>query len=330
MIASMDNPPASAFWVTSPGRGEIRCETLQHPGAGQLRVRTLYSGISRGTESLVFSGRVPESEYGRMRAPFQAGEFPGPVKYGYSSVGVVDAGPPEWLDRRVFCLYPHQDRYVVPIEAVHPLPDDVPAGRAVLAANMETALNGAWDAAPLIGDEVRVIGAGVVGCLTAWLLGRIPGCRVELVDLQPGRAAVARALGVAFATPATARGEADRVIHASGSAAGLALALELAATEALVLEMSWFGDRPVSLDLGAAFHSRRLTLRASQVGQLPPQQRPRWDHRRRLSLALALLAAPELDVLISGESTLHELPARMPELADSGGATLCHRIRYFD
>ena len=170
----MDNPPASAFWVTSPGRGEIRCETLQHPGAGQLRVRTLYSGISRGTESLVFSGRVPESEYGRMRAPFQAGEFPGPVKYGYSSVGVVDAGPPEWLDRRVFCLYPHQDRYVVPIEAVHPLPDDVPAGRAVLAANMETALNGAWDAAPLIGDEVRIIGAGVVGCLTAWLLGRIP------------------------------------------------------------------------------------------------------------------------------------------------------------
>ncbi len=317
---------AQAFWVVAPGRGEIRTEPLPPPGAGDVLVQALYSGISRGTESLVFAGRVPPAEYSRMRAPFQDGDFPAPVKYGYASVGVVQSGPAPLRGQTVFCLYPHQTRYVVPAQALHALPGDVPAARAVLAANLETALNGLWDAGIRLGDRVAIVGGGTVGCLVAWLAARVPGCEVELIDIAPARAATAAALGVRFAAPAAATPDADCVVHASGSAAGLRTALTLAAPEATVVEMSWYGDREVALPLGEAFHSRRLTLRSSQVGNLPPSQRPRWTHRRRLELALRLLADPRLDALISGESTLAELPQLLPQLA--AGNALCHRIRY--
>ena len=325
----MESRTASAFWVTGPGRGELRTEPLPDPGSDQLRVRTLYSGISRGTESLVFAGLVPASEWQRMRAPFQSGDFPAPVKYGYANVGVVEAGPPGWAGAEVFCLYPHQTGYVVPVSAVHRLPAGLPAARAVLAANLETAVNGLWDAGVLAGDRVRVIGAGVVGCLVAWLAARIPGCEVQLIDLQRARAGIAAALGVEFATADGARGEADVIIHCSGSPAGLAQALQLAAFEATIVEMSWYGDRSVPLALGADFHSKRLQLRSSQVGQVATVQRARWDHRRRLTLALQLLAsAPELDALISGEDAFAALPQRMPQLCGGAGTVLCHRIRY--
>lgn len=319
---------ARAFWISAPGRGEIRDEPLGPAGDGDVTVRTLYSGVSRGTESLVFEGRVPLGERQRMRAPFQSGEFPAPVKYGYSNVGVVEAGPVEFVGRHVFALYPHQTRYCVPASAVHTIPEGVPASRAVLAANLETAINGVWDAGPLPGDRVVVIGAGAVGCLVAWVIGRIPGTEVTLVDLNPDRGSVAAALGVAFAVPHFAPAEADLVVHASGSPAGLLLALELAGFEATVLEMSWYGDRPVSLPLGEAFHARRLSIRSSQVGHVAAGQRARWDHRRRMGLALSLLDSPVLDVLVTGESAFEDLPSVMAQLVTTPAGTLCHRIRY--
>jgi NADPH:quinone reductase-like Zn-dependent oxidoreductase len=319
---------ARAFWIAAPGRGEIRGEALPQATADDVVVRTLFSGVSRGTEALVFQGRVPASERERMRAPFQAGEFPAPVKYGYASVGVVERGPGDLQGRRVFALYPHQTRFVVPAGAVAVLPENVPAGRAVLAANLETAINGLWDARPHVGDRIRVIGAGTVGCLVAWIAGRIPGCDVELVDLNPQRAAVARALGVRFADPASATDAADVVLHASGSASGLALALRLAAFEATIVEMSWYGDAAVPIALGEAFHVRRLTLKSSQVGSLASAQRARWDHARRMALALSMLADETLDVLITGESDFDAMPDVMARLATSPGDSLCHRIRY--
>ncbi len=241
---------------------------------------------------LVYRGEVPASEFERMRAPFQQGDFPGPVKYGYASVGRVEQGPQALVGREVFCLYPHQTRYNVPADAVHPLPEGVPPARAVLAANMETAVNALWDAAPRVGDRIAVVGAGVLGLLVAWLAARMPGCEVEVIDTNAARAPVAGRLGVAFTSPDTARPDADLVVHASGSAAGLATSLRLAAFEATVLEMSWHGQHPVTLPLGEAFHSRRLTLRSSQVGHVATAQRARWSHRRRLALALALLRDP--------------------------------------
>jgi 2-desacetyl-2-hydroxyethyl bacteriochlorophyllide A dehydrogenase len=319
---------ARAFWIATPGRGEIRDEKLLSPSPADVVVRAMFSGISRGTEALVFRGRVPVSEYGRMRAPFQAGDFPGPIKYGYANVGEVERGPKELQDRRVFVLYPHQTRYVVPAESVHLLPADVPPGRAVLAANLETAINGVWDAGLQIGDRVTVIGAGTVGCLAAWLAGRIAGCDVQLVDTNPRRAPIAEALGVRFARPETASEGADVVIHSSGSPAGLELALRVAGFESTIAELSWYGDREVPVSLGQGFHSRRLTLKSSQVGVVARSQRARWDTRRRMRLALALLADPALDGLITGESDFEAMPRVMAEIASQPGDTLCHRIRY--
>jgi hypothetical protein len=319
---------ARAFWVIEPNRGEIRPESLPDPVPGDALVRTLFSGISRGTESLVFRGQVPQSERGAMRAPFQGGDFPGPVKYGYCNVGIVEEGPENLVGRAVFCLHPHQTRYRAPAGALHLLPDGVPPERAVLAANLETAVNGLWDACPRIGDRIAVIGAGTLGCLAGWLAGRIPGCQVELIDVNPQRAAVAAALGVRFASPTGATPDADLVIHASGSPAGLADGLRIAGFEATVLELSWYGTREVALPLGQAFHRRRLTIHSSQVGSVASAQRARWDHRRRMALALSLLADPVLDRLVTGEDDFEDLPAVQARLAQDPGDTLLHRIRY--
>lgn len=324
----MSSQSARAFWVESPGHGAIRDEVIAIPNGAEAMVRTRFSGISRGSESLVFNGRVPPAEYQRMRAPFQEGEFPAPVKYGYCNVGEVEMGPADLVGRQVFSLYPHQTRFVVPTMVLHEIPDAVPVERAVLGANMETALNGVWDAGIKPGDRVAVIGAGTVGCLVAWLAARIPGCEVCLVDPVEARATTASRLGVRFASVSHAPREQDVIVHASGSAEGLATALDLAAFEAVVVELSWFGSQQVPLPLGEAFHARRLTIRSSQVGHVATSQRTRWDRRRRMQLALSLLKAPELDVLISGESPFEDLPRVMHDLSTRGQVALCHRIRY--
>jgi NADPH:quinone reductase-like Zn-dependent oxidoreductase len=324
---------ARACWVVAPGRAELRSEMLPPLAAGEVRVRTLHSGVSRGTEGLVWRGEVPPSEFQRMRAPFQAGTFPAPVKYGYVSVGVVEAGPHDLCGRAVFCLYPHQTLYQVPADAVLPLPEGVPAARAVLAALLETAVNALWDAAPRIGQRIAVVGGGTLGLLVAWLAARVPGCTVQVIDTVAARADLAAALGAGFARPADATPDADLVVHASGHADGLATALRLAAFEATVLELSWYGSRAVSVPLGEAFHSRRLVLRSSQVGHVAPALRSGWSHRRRLALALELLREPLLDRLITHSAPFDELPQVLARLAGSdaaGGATdtLCQRIDY--
>lgn len=318
---------ASALWYTEPHRAEIRPAEAPMPSAGQVRVRALASGISRGTESLVSSGRVPPSEWARMRCPHQEGDFPFPVKYGYQMVGVVEDGPADRIGRTVFCLHPHQTRFTVAAEAVLPVPDDVPTARAVLAANMETAVNACWDAGPRPGDRIAVVGGGVVGCLVAWLCGRMPGASVTLVDVDERRAAIAATLGVAFAAPEHAPADCDLVFHASASAAGLGTAIACAGFEATVVELSWYGETPVTVPLGGAFHSRRLTILGSQVGSVSPARRARWTHRRRLELALSLLADDRLDALLSGETAFGSLPAELPALLARPGA-LCHRVTY--
>lgn len=320
------------FWIQEPGHGEIVEARLPDVPDGSVVVRTLYSGISRGTESLVFHGQVPESQWDSMRCPFQGGDFPAPVKYGYMSVGRVEAGAGpegERLEGRVvFCLHPHQDRYVVPASAVTLLPDGVPAERAILAANMETAVNAVWDAGPSVGDRIVVIGGGVVGMLTAWLMRGVPGTEVTLVDPNARRKEPAAALGIACETVVPEGTDVDLVVHASGNPAGLRDALGVAGQEAMIVELSWFGDREVALPLGEAFHARRLTIRASQVGRISPSRAPRWDHGRRMALALRLLRDPSLEILITGENPFSELPEVLDRLARDGGDTLCHRIRY--
>lgn len=319
---------ARAFWLDAPGEGVIRPVELPRPGPDDVVVRTLCSGVSRGTETLVFRGGVPESQHAVMRAPFQDGEFPGPVKYGYLNTGVVEHGPPALLGRAVFCLYPHQTRYVVPAAAVTPLPDGVPPERAVLAGTVETAVNALWDAAPLVGERIAIVGAGMVGCSVAAVLARFPGVRVELVDIDPARAAIAEALGVGFAAPEQAAGECDLVVHASATDAGLARSLELLGDEGEVIELSWYGDRKVSVPLGEFFHSRRLVVRSSQVGAVATARRRRRSAGDRLALALRLLADPVFDELITDECHFDDLPRLMARLAAGELPALCVRVDY--
>ena len=324
----MTTETAHAFWITGPGRGELRPVAVTAPGPDQLEIETRYTAISRGTEALIFAGKVPSSEYQRMRAPFQEGSFPAPVKYGYSNVGRVTRGSDALVGHEVFCLFPHQTRYVVPATAVTVIPDNVPAARAVLAANLETAVNGIWDAAPRVGDRIAVVGAGTVGCLVAWLACGLRGAEVELIDIDPRKARAATALGVPFAAPDRAAREVDLAIDASGAGAGLQLALELGGFEAKIVALSWFGSDPVSLPLGEAFHSKRLRLIASQVAHIAGSQRSRWDHARRMDLVMRLLASDELDALITGESPFAELPDVMAKIAGGDDGSLCHRISY--
>src|SRR3954453_14181490 len=248
---------AQAYWLREPGRGEIRPVALPDPGRDEVVVRTLFSGVSRGTETLVFRGHVPPSQYAAMRAPFQEGDFPGPVKYGYLSVGAVEQGPPELCGRTVFCLYPHQTAYVVPAGAVTVVPDDVPPARAVLAGTVETAVNALWDAPALVGDRVAVVGAGMVGCCGARLPARFPAVEVTLVDVDASRAEVAAALGAGFARPDDAAGGCDLGVHTSATSAGLQRSLDLLAPEGTVLDLSWYGDAEVRLSRGGAFHVGR-------------------------------------------------------------------------
>jgi threonine dehydrogenase-like Zn-dependent dehydrogenase len=319
---------ARAFWIREPGRGEIRTVQLPEPGPGEVLVRTLRSGVSRGTEGLVFRGGVPQSQYDVMRAPFQEGDFPGPVKYGYLNVGVVDRGPDELRGRTVFCLFPHQTAYVVPADAVAVVPDDVPPERAVLAGTVETAVNALWDAGPLVGDRITVVGAGMVGCCVARLVGGVPGTQVTLVDVDDTRAPIAASLGVDFALPEDALGGQDLVFHASATSAGLQLSLALLAADGMVVDLSWYGDQPVQLFLGGAFHSGRLGIRASRVGDVAVARRGRRTTAERRALALDLLQDPAFDVLLTGASTFDELPDVMARLSDGRLRALCHTLTY--
>jgi threonine dehydrogenase-like Zn-dependent dehydrogenase len=301
---------------------------LPEPGPDDVVVRTVRSGISRGTEALVFRGGVPPAERERMRAPFQEGDFPGPVKYGYLSVGAVDEGPPGLRGRTVFCLYPHQTAYVVPAGAVSLVPEGVPAARAVLAGTVETAVNALWDAAPLVGDRVAVVGAGMVGCCVARLLHRFPALDVTLVDVDSSRAEIAAALGVGFALPDDAEGGRDLVVHTSATSAGLQRSLDLLAPEGTVLDLSWYGDTEVRLSLGGAFHAGRLRIRSSQVGTVSPARAASRTTADRLALALELLRDPAFDALLTGESRFDELPEVMARLAAGTLPALCHTITY--
>ncbi|PTM41881.1 zinc-binding alcohol dehydrogenase [Bosea sp. 124] len=327
-FSSSASAPATALWYAAPRECALNAETLPERGAQDCLVRTLWSGISRGTERLVFEGRVPIGEYERMRAPFQQGAFPFPVKYGYCAVGIVDAGPEHMRGETVFCLHPHQDRFIAPTDRLTCVPATVPARRAILAANMETALNAHWDAGSGPADRIVVVGGGVLGLLVAWLAARLPGAEVTLVDVEPGRAALAQALGFGFALPADAPAEADLVFHASASAPGLATAIRAAGVEARIVELSWYGEGTVPAPLGGAFHARRLQLVSTQVGGIAPSRRPRWDYARRATAAMALLADDRLDALITDEFPFAEAPARLPAILAPGAAGLTAAICY--
>ena len=280
-------------------------------------MRTLRSGVSRGTEGLVFRGGVPPSQYDVMRAPFQEGDFPGPVKYGYLNVGVVERGPDELRGRTVFCLFPHQTAYVVPADAVTVVPDEVPPERAVLAGTVETAVNALWDAAPLVGDRVTVVGAGMVGCCVARLVGGMPGAQVTLVDVDDTRAAH--------------RGRPRRRLRAArGRASAVRTWCSTPARRQPGCSSPWTcSPRTARSSTSAGTATSRSSCpsvapstpaaSASGPARSALSRRPGADggpRRERRALALDLLRDPAFDALLTGASPFDELPDVMARLAD--------------
>lgn len=319
---------ARALWITGAGRVELRPEQLGPPKSDAAQVRMVYSGISRGTERLVFSGLVGESEWERMRAPMQGGQFPFPVKYGYCAVGIVEIGPDALKDRLVFCLHPHQDLFNAPISMLVPVPDGIPARRATLAANVETALNALWDAGAGPADSIVVVGAGVVGLCVAAVAARMPGAAVTVIDIDASRRSLVESLGATFALTARPGIDADIVFHTSAAQGGLDTALACAGMEATIVEMSWYGDKAVTVGLGGAFHSRRLTLLSSQVGQVSAKRRPRWTYRRRIEAALSLLADERFDALVTEEIAFADAVKAYPQVLQVSAGGLAPVIRY--
>ncbi len=323
---------ARAVWYTGKGNVELRPDRVGQPAPGHVRLRMLFSGISRGTERLVFEGAVGVSEYERMRAPFQTGHFPFPVKYGYCATGVVENGADEFVGHTVFCLHPHQDVFVVPATAITFLPEGLPARRATLAANMETALTAMWDSGSNLGDRIVIIGAGVVGLLVAYLAAHIPGTDVTVVDIDASRKPIVDQFGATFATPdevnQNCEANADVVFHTSASAAGLQTAISVAGPEATIVEMSWYGDRETPVNLGGAFHSQRLRLIASQVGQIPTHRQPRWTYQKRITKALDLLQDPVFDALVAEDILFDDVATALPEVLGKDAKGLAPVIRY--
>lgn len=322
------NQPSRALWYAETGQAVLRPIVTGEVQEGEVRVKSAYGAISKGTESLVFHGQVPEREYARMRAPFQEGNFPYPVKYGYATVGTIVEGPETMCGKTVFCLYPHQNEFVVPVSAVTQVPPEVPASRAVLAANMETAVNAVWDADLSEGSTISVIGAGVVGLLIGYVARLIADCPVEIIDIDQNKADAAAALGLDFAHPDQASIDRAVVFHASATSAGLTSALRACCFEGKVIEVSWFGDKHVSVPLGEDFHSRRLTIVSSQVGSVARPKREFTSHSDRLAFALSLLDNPALDVLFNHDISFASLPAALPPLFAAGSQALCPRIVY--
>jgi len=308
---------SEALWYVGDGRAELRAVGLPALQKGEARITARYSGLSRGTERLVLHGRVPPSEHQRMRCPFQDGDFPFPVKYGYAVVGVIEDGPKERIGETVFLLHPHQRVFHAPISNLHAVPQDVPPRRAALAANMETALNVLWDAHAAPGDRILIVGGGVLGMLIAGIAAGVPGATVTVVDTDATRATTATKLGAAFAAPDSAPDNQDIVVHTSSTSEGLRLALAAAGTEARIVEASWYGDKAVNVSLGEGFHARRLQLVSSQVGSVPEHKRARWTTARRMAAALALLRDPSYDALITAEVAFTDAATLVPSALDS-------------
>lgn len=315
---------ARAYWITGPRQGTILTEELNSPGSGQALVRTLYSGVSRGTELLVHRHEVPSEVAEQMRAPHQEGLLPDPVKYGYLNVGVVEQGPEHLTGRRVFCLFPHQDRYVVDASDLRLIPDDVPSPRAVLAGTIETAVNAIWDSGITIGDRVSVVGGGMVGLSLALLLRRFPLARLEVVDVDPTRTLP----GVELRSPGKASTDADVVFHTSATADGLATGLSLLGDEGTLIELSWYGTQTPGVPLGGSFHARRLNIKASQVSRISPARAARRGFGDRMSIALDALRDDAFDALLSPPVDFDELPAAFAELDAGGGSPLCTLVTY--
>ncbi|WP_298982402.1 zinc-dependent alcohol dehydrogenase [Caldilinea sp.] len=300
---------------TAPGKVVVRAEPIPQPQPGELLVQTLVSAISAGTELLFLRGEVPANMEVDSAIPALNGAVRYPLRYGYACVGrVIEAGEEQdrgWLGCTVFAFHPHASHFVASTAQILPVPDDLTPHRAALLPNMETAVNLVMDGQPGIGERVAVIGLGVVGLLTIALLARFPLERLLAVDPLPQRRGLATALGAHAALAPeelTERSGYDLVYEVSGSPIALNTALALTGFAGRIVIGSWYGVKQAPLDLGGAFHRSRIRLLASQVSTIDPRWSGRWNKKRRIDLAWAMLRAVEIERLITHRLPVEEAP----------------------
>lgn len=315
-----------ALWIAEAGRAELREEALTPLEDGWCRVDAIYSAVSPGTERLVANGRVPEEIADVMRCPYMDGSFAFPLKYGYSMVGRVSEGPEDVRGRLVHVLHPHQSRFDVRVGDVRFVPDAISPDRATLASNLETAVTALWDSRIVAGERALVIGFGIVGSLVARLLSRVPGVEVDVLDRDASKRHLATRLG--FAAIDEPRADYDVAFGASGSPDEVQTAIDAVGVEGRIVELSWLGMRESRVLLGGSFHSGRKQLVASQVSNIPPYLRGRWDHARRTRLVFSLLRDPVFDRHITRTIAFDEMPRFIEELCGGESDGLSVTVRY--
>lgn len=323
---------ARALWHDGRQKSSIRKEELHPLQEGWCEIQTVFSSISPGTESLVARGKVPGEVQGDMACPYMGGEYPFPVKYGYSLVGEVVAGSRDMKGKMVHVLHPHQTRCRVREEDVYPVPPAVPAERATLASNMETAVNALWDSGATIGDRVLVVGFGTVGSLVTRLVSGLPGVRVQVVDTDTEKVKLAGQMGFEASTPDGGEGGTgfDLVFHTSGTGKGLQAAVDRVGFEGLVVDLSWYGNRKVSLALGGTFHTGRKKIVSSQVSYVAAGKRSRWDRNRRKELVFSCLEDAGYDAHLTSAVSFEDLPELFRTLRNSPARELSYLVTYTD
>ncbi|MDD1769574.1 MAG: zinc-binding alcohol dehydrogenase [Methanomassiliicoccales archaeon] len=290
-------------------------ESFAAPGRGEALVLAKSSAISAGTELLYYRGHVGKAVPLDVSLPSLKGAAEYPFKYGYASVGRVGslgAGTDEaWKGARVFAFHPHESAYSSPTDELIRLPDELSDDDALFFASMETAASIAMDASPIAGEDVVVLGQGIIGLLTTSVLALHPLSSLTAIDLLPSRRASSLNFGADLALDpglgperilreaGLESGRADLVVELSGNPEALNLALSLVGHEGRVVIGSWYGTKPVRIDLGTDFHRGRIKLIGSQVSSIGPSLTGRWDKRRRYSLVLSLLTELEPSRLIS-------------------------------
>ncbi|MEM9671559.1 MAG: zinc-binding alcohol dehydrogenase [Bacteroidota bacterium] len=316
----------TALWHLSERESSIRSQSLPPLKTDECLIESLFSLVSSGTETLVANGQVPAELQDSMQVPYMEGSFGFPLKYGYSLVGKVIEGSENLVDRYVHLLHPHQQHCVVKETDVTVIPEGIPPQRAVLASNLETALNAVWDSHLSAGDRVLVVGMGLIGSLVALLASQFPATQIRVAETDPTRQSLAREQGFSLYDPSDT--PFDVAFHSSGSSTGLQTAIDAVGYEGQVIELSWYGTRSAEVKLGGSFHQQRKQIISSQVSQLPAHRQARWDYRRRKQTVLDLLQDDGWDDFLTATVDFTDVPALFDQLRLGDRSQLSWTLRY--
>jgi len=317
-----------SLWHLSDSQSVIKENTAQNPSPSFLKIQSHFSLISTGTERLVACGEVPGSVHDDMKVPYMEGAFPFPIKYGYSLVGKVITEGHSMTGKLVHAMHPHQDFCLINESDLFEIHSNIPAQRATLASNLETALTAVWDAQVNIGDRVLIVGFGLIGSLIARLLSFIPAIYFQIIEIDKERIQHAEKLGFPVSAILRKHSKFDIAFHTSATAEGLQTCIDGVGLEGKIIELSWYGKKPVKINMGGSFHSQRKQIISSQVGKLPSKYNARWDMKRRKKVVFELLENALFDQQITHFIKFVDTPTFFADLRAGKAKGLAYCIEY--